>query len=116
MKARAHGPGATACQPPALGRWPRLSDSAPWRFRPKLPSLQSVPGPARRRASPTSSAALLQRLGIDLYQDHGEVFVFGAALMRRAARHHNKIALLNFKSLAVDNLRTTPFARVSLFR
>src|SRR5713226_3960746 len=57
----------------------------------------------------------LQRFKINLNQDHREVFVRSAALMRSAARHDHEIALLNFESLAVDDAWAAPFAGISFF-
>src|SRR5215831_64510 len=60
-------------------------------------------------------SSLLERLGVNLDQDHREVFVFCAALMRRAARNDYEIALLDFESLAIDDARTAPLAGIDLF-
>src|SRR6185503_9109221 len=58
----------------------------------------------------------LQRFLIDLNQNHHEILVRGAALVRSPARDDHEIALLDLESLAVDNPRAAPLARVSLLR
>src|SRR5439155_22171168 len=60
-------------------------------------------------------SSFLERFGVDLDQNHGEVLVRGAALMRGAARHDDQIAFLDFKSFAIDDTRTAPLAGISFF-
>ena len=50
-------------------------------------------------------SSFLERFGVNLDQDHREVLVRGAALMRSAAGHNDEIAFLDFKGFAIDDAR-----------
>src|SRR2546430_13817349 len=60
-------------------------------------------------------SSFLERFGVDLDQDHREVLIRGAALMRSTAGHNDQIAFLDFNGLAIDDTRTAPLAGISLF-
>src|SRR5438105_9226301 len=97
-------------------RQPSQSDSLP--ISEKHRRLVRLPGiddytPAVCRTNHLSS--FLERFGVNLDQDHREVLVRGAALMRSAARYDDQISFLNLDGLAVDDTRTAPLAGISLF-
>ena len=56
-------------------------------------------------------SSFLERFGVNLNQDHSEIFIRGAALMRSTARHDDEISFLDFNGLAIDDPRTAPLAR-----
>src|ERR1700730_19419378 len=63
-----------------------------------------------------SSGSFFQWLSIDLDQNHGEVFVRSAALMRSAPWHDYDITFLDFDGLAVDDARAAPLTGIGFFR
>ena len=61
-------------------------------------------------------SSFLERFGVNLNQDHSEIFIRGAAPMRSTARHDDEISFLDFNGLAIDDPRTAPLARVVIYK
>src|SRR5262245_24367027 len=100
---------------PSQGRWPYGSVSVVEKRWSDQQGAFLLRTPAVRRPDEIPSRLFLQRLRINFDEDHHEVFVVRAALVRSAARNDDEIALFDFECLAIDDARATPLAGVGLF-